>query len=372
MSGLALFAALAVAAVAIGLVASWLHYGYWVRRFTLDVPYESVERIPTGDGSFVELRRLPSVAPRELVDEGSDESEDDRPPVLLVHGIALNHRNNDLTEDISLGRALGRSGRDVWLLTLRCGRDDLPWREERLVSFERMARYDLAAGIEAVLERTGARQLDYVGFSMGGILLYAAIGRTVPAEHLRRVAIIGSPAKIEAPFAILSKIARFVPHWLVPTLRLRLVGRMLAFMSEWFKTPIHHWIYQVDNVDRGMAPYAMVNGFVNIPYPLASEFVRWAASDGAVRYGGEKVIDGLRAVSTPVFFVAGAADRLAPPHTVRLAYDAWGEEVEGVDKAFRVVGIEGGAAADYGHGDLAIGRFAEQDVFDPVRAFLAG
>lgn len=30
-----------------------------------------------------------------------------------------------------------------------------------------------------------------------------------------------------------------------------------------------------------------------------------------------------------------------------------------------------GAAADYGHGDLAIDRFADQDVFEPVHEFLA-
>ena len=101
----------AVAALVV-IAASWLHYAYWVRRFTLEMPYELMERVKTPDGSAIEIRRLPRL-------DGAPESDAQRPgftqpPALLVHGIALNHRNNDMTEDISLGRALARSGRDVW------------------------------------------------------------------------------------------------------------------------------------------------------------------------------------------------------------------------------------------------------------------
>lgn len=350
--------AIAVASVLL-VAASWLHYAYWVRRLTLDLPYEVHEKLTTADGSAIELRRLPR---EEGVTEGA--------PVLLVHGLALNHRNNDLTEDLSLGRHLARRGRDVWLLTLRAGRDDLSWGEERRATFETMARHDLGLGIDAVRERTGAARVDYVGFSMGGMLMYAAAGRTVSDDVLRRVVIIGSPAEVRPPLSMLAVIARFVPGWLVPTLRLRLVSRFMAFAADLVHTPIHRWIYNADNVERGMAGYALTNGFVNIPSGLAAELVRFASKAGTVTFDGEPVLPALRGRSAPALFVAGADDRLAPPDTVRLAYEAWGADV-GTQKDFRVIGIEGGAAADYGHGDLAIGRFAPEDVFDPVLAFLA-
>ncbi|MBX3270309.1 MAG: alpha/beta fold hydrolase [Sandaracinaceae bacterium] len=353
----ALLVALAVLAALA--VASWLHYVYWVRRLTLELPYELLERVPTEDGCAVELRRLPR-------EGGTTEGV----PVLLVHGLALNHRNNDLTEDLSLGRYLARRGRDVWLLTLRSGRDDLGLMEERRATFEAMARHDLPAGIDAVLARTGAERLDYVGFSMGGMLMYAAAGRGVPDGRLRRVVIIGSPAEIRPPLAMLSRVAGLVPGWIVPTLRLRLVSRFMAFAAELVRTPIHRWIYETDNVERGVAGYALVNGFVNIPSGLARDLVRFASYGGAIRLEGVPVLPGLHARSAPALFVAGAADRLAPPDTVRLAFDAWGADA-GAPKAMRVVGIEQGAAADYGHGDLAIGRFAEEDVFAPVHEFLA-
>src|SRR5690606_1792879 len=201
---------------------------------------------------------------------------------------------------------------------------------------------------------------------MGGMLLYAAGGRFIPQEKLRKVVIIGSPASIQPPLALLSVAARLIPHWFVPTLRLRLASRMLAFASEWIATPIHHWIYNPANVERGLAPFVMVNGFVNIPAKLASELVRWAAQGGDVRFGGEPVTTTLAAMDRPALFIAGAADRIAPPASVALAYEAWG----GRDKSMRIVGVKSGASVDYGHGDLAIGRFACDDVFEPVAAFL--
>jgi pimeloyl-ACP methyl ester carboxylesterase len=353
--------AVAAIAVAVFLVASWLHYRYWVARFTVDLPYELEEKIPTEDGCAVELRRLPA---------SEDHGRQGR-PVLLVHGLALNHRNNDMSEDLSLGRYLARQGRDVWLLTLRSGREDLSWAEERNTTFEKMARYDLPLGVEEVLSRTGQEQLDYVGFSMGGMLLYASAGRFVSEDKLSRVVIIGSPARIRPPLAMLATVARFVPHWLVPTLRLRIVSNLVAFAAEWVHTPIHHWVYNPENVDRGVAAHSLVNGFVNIPSGLAAEFVRWASDGEAVRYEGTPVTDSLRRIGAPALFVAGAADRLAPPDAVALAFDAWGADLDGVVKRMRIAGIEHGCAADYGHGDLAIGRFAVEDVFEPVADFLS-
>lgn len=355
---LELVVALAAAAIAIGLIASWLHYRYWVSRFTLALEYELVEQVPTEDGSAIELRRLP----------GPLDGERSGAPVLLVHGLAINHRNHDVREDLSLGRHLAMLGRDVWLLTLRMGRDDLRWSEERRASYERMARFDVPLGVDEVLRRTGAPALDYVGFSMGGMLLYAAAGRFVAAHKLRRVVAIGSPASIQPPLAMLSVAARLIPHWVVPTLRLRIASRMVAFAAEWVATPIHRWIYNPENVERGVAAHLMVNGFVNIPAKLASELVRWAAQGGVVRYAGEPVTAGLAAIDRPALFVAGAGDRIAPPASVALAYEAWG----GRDKTLRVVGVDHGAVADYGHGDLAIGRYATEDVFEPIAAFLAG
>ena len=56
---------------------------------------------------------------------------------------------------------------------------------------------------------------------------------------------------------------------------------------------------------------------------------------------------------------------------MRAAFDAWGRKHEHVEKTFVLLAIEAGASADYGHGDLAIGRNARGEIFEPVERFLS-
>ncbi len=342
-------------------LALWLHLRFWQRRLGVSVRYDLEERMQTPDGSRIELRRLPLPAePTGL------------PPVLIVHGLGANHRNNDLSDDLSLARHLGASGRDVWLLTLRSGVPMRSFLDAWRVRFSAMVHHDVPIAVAEVLARTGATQLDYVGFSMGGMLLYASIAHTLDVGHVRRVAIVGSPAIVRPPIrvpvpALLAKI----PGRLFPTLRLRLAARLWAFAAEWFRTPAHHWVYNPRNVSPGVGRAALANVIEDIPGPLNRDFAAWAAGPGgALTLDGKPVLDRLHDLTVPAIFFAGVADRLAPPDAVRAAYDAWGLSAN-PDKALVLLGSQHGSRADYGHGDLAVGTHAREDVFEPLCAFLA-
>src|SRR5688500_12875380 len=92
-------------------------------------------------------------------------------PVLCCHGIASNSTGLDLTEELSLPRALARAGFDAWLLELRgrgrstkprlFGKHDWDW------SFDEYAERDAPAAIATLLRATGAERLHWVGFSLG-------------------------------------------------------------------------------------------------------------------------------------------------------------------------------------------------------------
>jgi len=356
-----LLAALAlVAALVVAFLAILAHLRYWVRRLTLPLEYTACEVLETADGSRIELRRVP------VSGEGERPA---LPPVLLVHGIGANHRNNDLHPDASLARYLAALGRDVWLLTLRSGLGRWTRAEAARVRFAAMVKEDVPLAIATVLARTGAGSVDYVGFSMGGMLLYAALGRTVPVARVRRAVIVGSPGRVSAPRHFLPLLRR-VPRWLVPGGHYKLGAHAVAFASEWMHTPIHRVIYNPDNVDAGMTRAALVNMVENIPAPLNADFLEWAAQGGAIRVDGDPVLPGLAGVEIPVLFFAGTADRLAPPGAVRAAFDAWGSAHAGVDKRMVVLGRSQGARADYGHGDLAMGAHAAAELFEPIGRFL--
>jgi poly[(R)-3-hydroxyalkanoate] polymerase subunit PhaC len=351
---------LALAGVA--LFALWAHLAYWDRRLGVTLAYELEERLATPDGTAIELRRLPP-RPAGVVTEAL-------PPVVLVHGLGANHRNNDLDADLSLARHLRAAGRDVWLVTLRSGLSRLTRAEVKLVRFAAMVRHDLPLAIETVLARTESLAVDYVGFSMGGMLLYASLERTVPQTKLRRAVMIGSPALLRPPWPLPRWLVRVPPLFLF-TLPLRLFARTGAFASEWVRTPFHRLIFNPDNVAPGIARVALANLVADVPGGLNLDFAVWALSpDGRLMLDGESVVERLADVEVPALFFAGGADRLAPAEAVHAAYAAWGARHPGLEKRFVLLSREAGAHGDYGHGDMALGRHVREDLFEPIVEFL--
>jgi pimeloyl-ACP methyl ester carboxylesterase len=341
--------------------AWWAHVRFWVRRLGVAMPYASHEVLPTPDGASIELRRLP---PRP-----DSEGPSDLPPVLLVHGLAANHRNNDMHPDSSLARELTQAGREVWLLTLRSGRH-LRGRDRRRIRFAAMVHYDVPLAVDSVLERTGAGALDYVGFSMGGMLLYGALGWTVPTSKVRRAVVIGAPGHVEAPIRALRTL-RWLPLALVPGLPLRLLSRTFAFVAGTrVSAPFGSVVSNPDNIAPVLARTALVDVIEDVPATLQADLVRWAATDGSITVDGERVLDRLADVEVPALFFAGTADRIVPAERVVRAYEAWGANRSAVRKELRMLGKEHGAHADYGHGDMVVGPHAHEDVFEPVVRFL--
>lgn len=351
-------AALGALCVALAALAAFAHVRFWEKRLGVPLAYSSYEKLSCDDGAYVELRRVPipeGITPAAL------------PPVVLVHGVAANHRNQDVHPDYSLARYLAALGRDVWLPTLRCAHPGLlPGYDIR---FEAMAKQDVPRAIAAVRDKTGAARVDYVGFSMGGMLIYAALDRTVPRGHLRRLVIVGSPAELHPKLPV-PRVARFIPRWLMPRVPFRFGARLFAFASEWFTTPFHGWVLNPRNVARGITRAALVDVIEDIPAGVLYDFAQWSAGDGIVRVDGEPVLPGLAAMDMPALFVAGSVDALAPPREVKHAFDVWGRDHPSVPKRFVVLGRDFGSKEDYGHGDLALGVHVGVELFDPIARFL--
>ena len=351
-------AAVTALVLAVTALAIFVHVRFWERRLALPLPYASYERIACADGGYVELRRVP-------IPEGVERAA--LPPVVLVHGVAANHRNHDVHPDYSLARHLASLGRDVWLPTLRSAMPGiLPGYNVR---FESMAREDIPHAIAAVRAQTGAERVDYVGFSMGGMLIYAALDRTVPRAHVRRLVIVGSPGEVRPKLPV-PRIVRFVPRWLMPRVPFRFGARVFAFASEWFTTPWHSWVLNTRNVAKGITRAALVHVIEDIPAGLLYDFAQWSSRDGIVRAFGEPILPRLASMEMPALFIAGSADAVAPPREVKHAFDVWGSDHPNVIKRFVVLGRDYGSKEDYGHGDLALGVHVGVELFEPIARFL--
>ena len=342
----------------LGLMAlAWREIRVVALRARPRLPYAEEHRLETEDGASIELRRLPPAAvPSRL------------PPVLCVHGIGIDHHNVDMFDDRSIARHLQRRGRDVWLLTLRSG-VRAPHRRAAATSFDRMARHDVPLAIREVLTRTGAPELDYLGFSMGGMLAYASLGCVLPRGLVARVAIMGSPGIVMPPEPISRFLAHVTPTFLVPHLPLESICRLLARPASWLITPIHARIVHPPNMAHSDYRTAMAT-IASIPRPLLRDFQRFVRHGGELRFEGQPVLAALSKLDLPLHVVAGERDHVAPPIAVKAAFDAWGSAASSVDKTFWIAGTESGARYGYGHGDLAMGLRVEAEVLARVGDFL--
>ena len=352
------WAAFAAVLLATAVLVVRAHLRFWRRRLSMPVPYEHVEQVATADGLPIELRRLPAPGGRAS-----------GPPVLLVHGIAVNHRNNDPNPERSLARHLQAAGRDVWLLTLRSALGSPSVFGDQRRTFRAMCAHDLPAAVRHVLAQTDSAQLDVCGFSMGGMVLFAALERTLPQSCVRRVVILGSPGRVRPLGAL--KFARWLPRRLTPTLPIRALSGSFAFAFGALPTLFKRFFYNPDNVSPQVAQSCMIDLFEDLPGPLGADFVRWAYNGGQLDVGGRPVLAQMGALRIPVHFFAGSADLIAPPDTVRAAFDAWGSQSPELEKEFTLLCTRHGARGDYGHGCLAFGRHAVEEVYEPVRRFLA-
>ncbi|NWH40791.1 LIPM Lipase, partial [Chloropsis hardwickii] len=160
-------------------------------------PSEEYE-VLTRDGYYIRLNRIP---------HGREEPENSgaKPVVFLQHGMfgegstwVENLANN------SLGFILADSGYDVWLANSR----GTSWsrRHQHLsadqvafwdFSFHEMAMYDLPAAIDFVLQKTGQKQLHYVGHSQGCSIAFIAFS-SMP-ELARKIKMFFALAPVVIP-----------------------------------------------------------------------------------------------------------------------------------------------------------------------------
>lgn len=335
----------------------WAHLKFWGRKLHVPLEYAEAEELPMPDGGVIELRRICTPRVRAA----------DSCPVLLIHGLAMNHRNHDTHVDASFARYLCAQGRDVWLVTLRSGRSRLGLHGPAHSTFDAMALHDVPIAVETVLTRTGAKQVDIAGFSMGGMLLYASLGRSLRTDQVRRVVIFASPAKVR-PLPLLGWSA-ILPAALNPIVPMRLWARTIACWPGLFSPLLRRLLYNPENLQRHIERHLLWNVWEDIPGRLGADFVRWSVA-GQLTVDGRPVLDGLAKVDVPVCFFAGSKDFLAPEDTVRAGFEAWGRDLPYVQKHFLLLGKATGMRADYGHCDIACGRHVRDEVFEPAARFL--
>jgi len=319
-----------------------LHVVFW--RWWLAAPTreDEVIRARTRDGWSLALgRRLPGGEARG-------------PPVLLVHGIAMNRQAFDFgVERWSVSRALSGAGFDCFALDLR-GHGGSRRGPGGRWNFDTYLREDLPAAFEAIRAATGSSRVLYVGHSQGALLGMAACA--LHADRIAGLVAIAPPARL-VPHAGLRVLAGL--SWGAGRFLRLLAGFAAPFAGRWHPRPLD-LTANLRNVDPPIYRRFLANGVEDLRPGVLEQFAAFVREDSFRSMDGKTDYRALASRCTqPALFVSGERDGLTPPACVEAAFAGWG----GPKRHARL-------GPDFGHTDLLLGRSAPEVVFPLVRDFL--
>ena len=304
-------------------------------------------------------------------------------PVILCHGLGLNATFWTIT-DGHLPAQLTARGYEVYVFDIRAsGENSRAGRQDRINRFLRqtpfrergesswtvddLVSYDMPAILDYVERDTGQHGVNWVGHSLGGMIVFPFLERNIHPERIANFVGMGSTI-IQAKTPRKDMLAANAGiRGLLNVASAGRMGRPLTFFKMPGMEKIDKFYYSVDNVD-----WRTISRFYGYtledPGPGAlrqfAPYLKYGhmlSADGTVDYSAR-----LGEITVPTLMIAGAADLISDVPSTRMTFDA----IASPDKTLYVFGRANGHVADYGHCDLAWSRHAPREVFPAMLDWL--
>lgn len=334
------------------LAAGWMVLAW--RTYRVSGPPPTLVRVRTTDGWELALHHRAAPAKRY------------REPVVLAHGLGVNHRFMDFEPPYSLAHALNDAGFDTWSVDFRGTARSARWLRGHHAVDDHI-QHDAPAVVAAVCRASGAERALWVGHSLGGLIGLSAAATGPVGEQLAGVVVLGAPVHF-GPKPVLTR-ALWLGRLLSWPVRLRLewltlaaaplVGRLVLPLTHLALNPSH----VSPLVQRRLSSHVLAS----VSHGVLGQLEHWMTSgqftslDGRVDYRAA-----IFRLQLPLMFVGGSVDHLAPEAGVAKAF----ESSTSPDKVLHLFGRAHGHAEEFGHGDLVFGAGAPTEVFPVIREWL--
>jgi pimeloyl-ACP methyl ester carboxylesterase len=272
-------------------------------------------------------------------------------------------------EDLSLANYLCKNGFDCWIVDLRGSglSKKGPFASFRWY-FDDYVFQDLPAGVDALLEITGAKKLHWIGHSLGGLLAFPF------AQFYRRKEVLQSLVTIASPVTTTSRPGYFkVTHRfdriikLFPRLPYKTLSKVAVRFVDLLLGLEDNALFSRDNMTREILVTIMEHAVESVPSSLILQIHDWlkhnyfGSKDRKVDFTGS-----LQELSMPILMIAGSVDSFTPLADIRLAF----RRLPSAKKTLMVFGKSRGHEHDYGHIDLVLGKNAPKEVFPHILNWL--
>lgn len=304
-------------------------------------------------------------------------------PVVLCHGLGLNATFWTITENHLPGQ-LTQAGYEVFVYDCRSSGSStpekfaklnallrntpFPERGEQTWTTDEQAFFDIPAVLEYVRKKTGHEQVNWVGHSLGGMLMFPFLEEHPERHRIANFVGMGSTAVV-FPTADAKEMANanIGLRALLQVVSTSRIARPMRFGRPPGLGYIDRFYYTKANVD-----HQTVNRFYGytLEDPGAAalkqlqpylEEGRFLSANGQTDYSAN-----LDRVVTPTLFIAGDGDVMADIPSKTWTF----EQIKSPDKTFLRFGKSQGHQLDYGHCDLVWARSAPLEVFPEIIRWL--
>lgn len=300
-------------------------------------------------------------------------------PVVLCHGLGLNATFWTITDN-HLPAQLNARGYDVYVFDIRAsgengkiGRLDrinarlrqTPFRERGEASWnvDDLMRYDVPAILDYVQRESGHDRVNWIGHSMGGMLMFPFLELNEHPERIANFVGMGSTITLavtpQKDMLQANRALRALSRFASPGR----MGRPLTYFRLPGMSTIDKFYFSDDNVDDRTVSrfygYTLEDPGPGAFRQLDSylQFGHMLSADQRLDYARL-----LHRVRTPILMVAGQADIISDIPSTEITYRA----LSSPDKTLMKFGTSFGQVADYGHCDLVWSRHAPREIFPPV------
>lgn len=300
-------------------------------------------------------------------------------PVVLCHGLGLNATFWTITDN-HLPAQLAARGYEVFLFDFRgSGNSSRLGRLSRINyrlrqtpflevgegnwTVDDIVHYDVPAVLDYVKHETGSDRVNWVGHSLGGMLMFPYLEQSPAAWRVASFVGMGSTITIaNAPARDMLRANRGL-RVLARALSPGRLGRPLMYVRFPGLDRIDQFYYTSENVDKQTVArfygYTLEDTGRSALKQLDPylEFGHFVSADRKTDYAVQ-----LASVTTPTLMVAGENDTMSDIPSTALTYNALGSP----DKLLMRFGKRDGQIADYGHCDLVWSRYAPKEIFPPL------
>jgi pimeloyl-ACP methyl ester carboxylesterase len=300
-------------------------------------------------------------------------------PVVLCHGLGLNATFWTITDN-HLPSQLAARGYDVFVFDIRgSGENGRPGHHDRINhclrqtcfrewgerewTVDDLVHYDVPAILDFVERETGHDRVNWVGHSLGGMLVFTFLELAPQPERIANFVGMGSTIiQAELPQTDMLRANRGLRMLSLFASPGRL-GRPLAFFRVPGMERIDRFYYSNENVDRltikrfyGYTLEDTGPGALRQLDPYL-EYGHMLSADRTIDYSAR-----LGEISTPTLLIAGDGDIMSDVASTELTYAGLGSP----DKSIMRFGKSSGHSEDYGHCDLVWSRHAPKEIFPPL------